>query len=112
MIVEEFTHLPLNEEIQYSTGSIWLSEEVVMDYGDRQVLYVIGHSSAMGGCCAGWFPPHDYIHVIGYLLKWQYRTNENGCPVSQIEPIRDEAVREEIKQLLRRRHMIDVVEVW
>lgn len=111
-MIEEFAHFPLNEEIHYSTGYIWKSEESTLRYGNEDVLYFVGNTSAMGGCCAGWYPPHMYIMVVGYLRKWQCRTNENGLPVSEIEPIRDPIIREDLIRILRERYKIDEVVVW
>jgi hypothetical protein len=34
-------------------------------------------------------------------MKWQYRTNANGLPVTEIEPIPDKTDRTAIKKLLR-----------
>jgi len=111
-MLEEYAHFPLNEEIEYSTGCVWKSEETTFKYGDEDVLYFVGHTSAMGGCCAGWYPPHQYIMVPGYLRNWQCRTNERGLPVSEIEPIRDEKVRDDIVRQLRAKYKIDEVVIW
>ncbi|MFO8011183.1 MAG: hypothetical protein R6U89_10285 [Dehalococcoidia bacterium] len=109
---EEYAHFPLNEEIEYSTGYIWKSEETTMPYDDEEIIYFVGHTSAMGGCCAGWYPPHMYIMVPGYLRNWQCRTNDSGLPVSEIEPIRDEATRDGIIKFLREKYDIDEVVIW
>ena len=111
-MLEEYAHFPLNEEIEYSTGCIWKSEETTMPYGDENVLYFVGNTSAAGGCCAGWYPPHMYIMVVGYLRNWQCRTNDQGLPISEVEPIRDEAIRNEITQTLRKQYKINEVVIW
>lgn len=109
---EDYAHIPLNEEIEYSTGCIWKSEETTMPYEGEEVLYFVGNTSAMGGCCAGYYPPHKYIMVIGYLRNWQCKANDQGLPVSEIEPIRDEKIRNKITQTLREQYKINEVVVW
>ena len=111
-MLEEYAHFPLNEEIEYSTGCVWKSEEETMTYGDEEVLYFVGNSSAMGGCCTGYYPPHKYIMIPGYLRNWQCKTNDQGLPISEIEPIRDEKIRNELVQLFRGKYNINEVVVW
>ncbi len=111
-MLEDYAHLPLNEEIEYSTGSIWKSEEETMTYGEEEVLYFVGNTSAMGGCCAGYYPPHKYIMIPGYLKNWQCKTNDQGLPVSEIEPIRDDTIRKELLLLFRDKFKIDEVVIW
>jgi len=111
-MLEDFAHFPLGEEIEYSTGCVWKSEEDIMTYGDDEVLYFIGNTSGMGGCCAGYYPPHKYIMIPGYLRNWQCRTNDQGLPVSEIEPIRDSRIRDELTKLFRDKYKIDEVVIW
>jgi len=95
----EYTHLPLGEEIRALAGYYCPGKENILKYKDREVLYVTGNAALESSCCGSgcWC----YANVPGYVLRWQYRTNERGLPVTEIEPVRDKADQDSIKKLIR-----------
>ncbi len=107
----EYTHTPPGEEVRALAGSYWKTEEGRLSFRGREILYFIGVTSEICGCC-GSCPSFQYIKVPGYVKDWQYCTNEGGLPVSTIEPIRNEEEQREIAKLLQEKHHISQVEFW
>ena len=48
--------------------------------------------------------------VPGYILKWQYRKNEEGLPLSEIEAITDFQTKKEIEHIIHEREAVTRVE--
>jgi len=105
MAVRKYTHLELDKEIPAGISAYYIPQkEVRLQYHDRQVLYIIGHAEIeTAGCYGGKCGPSSWKYSIvpGYLLKWQNEQNEAGRPVSEVEPIKDETVRNEIRQIIQ-----------
>ena len=40
-------------------------------------------------------------NVEGYIVKWKYKEDDDGQPVSEIEPIRDAINQKEIAEILK-----------
>lgn len=110
--MHDYTHSPLNEEIEMPAGCYWKSEEDTLSYGGEEALYFVGNTSIVSSCCAGYFPPRNYIMVIGYVRAWQCKTNTEGIPVSELESITDEKTQEDIRVILQQRYGIEEVVFW
>lgn len=74
-----------------------------MEFQDREVLYVIGHvvvetTCQLGSSCA----PANYWYatVPGYIVNWQTSKNDKGLPVTEIEPITDTDIQNNIRKLI------------
>ena len=106
----EYTHLKLNEDVYNKTGYYTPQKEVRLKYNDREVLYVVGQAVIESSCCGvgNW----GYVTVPGYILNWQNETNEAGLPVSEVEPISDKAIRENISQIIKEAELISQIEFW
>lgn len=105
-LAQEYVHHPLNQEVNAISGCYVLVKEVRMPFRGREVLYLVGHAAfdaccGAGGCVYGLVP--------GFVLSWKSSTNEHGLAVSQVEPIRDEALQKELEQLLDKQEMIQQV---
>ncbi len=97
---EDHVHLELDQVIEFISGSYSLTGEGRMPFNGREVLYAVGVAMLDRSCCGS--GGCRFLKVPGYLLRWQYRTGEDGRPVSRVEPVRDEAERMEIRRLLER----------
>jgi len=107
----EYTHIKLDQECNCLAGYYAPQKEVRLEYNGREVLYVVGKAVIEAACCSApgtW----AYILVPGYIVNWQSRTNEAGLPVSDIEPISDKAVQQEIKRIIREAESIPQVDFW
>jgi len=76
------------------------STEHSLEYKGRKVLYCYTEASAISFCSASGASYAGNMIVKGYVVRWQYGTNENGEALSEIEPISDKKEQEEISQIL------------
>ena len=108
----EYTHSKLNEDLPSLAGHYTLQKEVRLSYNNREVLYVVGQAAIEAPCCGtgNW----AYAFVPGYIVNWQYKTNEVGLPVSKVEPIpiSDSATREAVGRVIRQAESISRIEFW
>ena len=88
----EYTHQKLNEDSHCIAGYYTPQKEVRLKYNNREVLYVIGQAVVEASCCGN--KSWNYALVPGYIINWQNKRNEAGLPVSEVEPISDEAPQE------------------
>jgi hypothetical protein len=44
--------------------------------------------------------------VPGFISKWKHRRNEEGLTVSQVEPIQDPHIQEQVRTLIDKREMV------
>ena len=65
MGLRQYTRLEPDKEISPIAGYYVPQKEVRMKYGDREILYVVGHATIDGSCCAvgSW----GYALVPGYI---------------------------------------------
>ncbi len=108
----EYTHLPLGKDVPAFAGYYVPEKEVRIPFHGREVLYVIGQVVVETACqditCT---PGSDwYAMVPGYILRWQYRKNEDGLPVSETEMITDYKTRKEIEHIIQEREAATRVE--
>jgi hypothetical protein len=104
----QYAHIPLDEEVQAIGGYYVLEKEVRLPYHGEEVLYVIGMSLVDSSCCA--VTGCKYAIIPGYVLEWHHRTNEEGLPVTEVQPIRDESTRKEITDLIKAADFVQHVE--
>ncbi len=70
--------------------------------GGREFLYVVG-DALIGSSCVG-AGTLRYVRVPGFIAQWQFRLDDNGNPVSTVDPVRDEKNREEIQTMLLKKY--------
>jgi hypothetical protein len=106
----EYTHQPLNDDFTSISGHYTLHKEVRQQYGDRELLYVIGQACMDSACCGtgNW----DYGLVPGYIISWQTQTNEAGLPITEVEPIADARVKADIEHYVKDTESVSRVEFW
>lgn len=104
----EYTHLELGTYVEAPSGYYTPTEEGLLTYRGREVLYVVGETKVEASCCGvGSF---RYIQVPGYVIAWKARKNQNDLPVSEVEPIRDEDARREIRKTLQEEYSCSMIE--
>ena len=106
----EYTHLKVNEDITCIAGYYTPLKEVRLPYNGREVLYVVGQAVIESSCCG--IGCWGYVLVPGYILNWQNKTNDAGLPVSEVEPILDKIVRDNISQIIKEAESISQIEFW
>jgi hypothetical protein len=110
--VLEYTHLPLDQDVPAFAGYYIPEKEVRIPFHGREILYVIGQVVVETACqeitCN---PGSNYYAIVpGYVLKWQYRKNEEGLPLSKIEAITDFKTKRKIEQIIEEREAVTRVE--
>ncbi len=106
----KYTHLELNKDISCVTGFYTPQKEVRLKNNDREVLYVVGRAVIESSCCGvgNW----GYALVPGYIVSWQNERNAAGLPISEVEPISDEASRSSIRKIIKEVENISPIEFW
>jgi hypothetical protein len=98
----EHVHQAIGEEIRGMSGYYMILEEGVLEYGGREVLYMLGAAAADTSCCGG--AGMGFIQVPGYIKALRARRNPDGLWVSDVERVSGEEERREIAKLLKARH--------
>ncbi len=98
----EHVHQPLEEEIRSIAGYYMVLEEGVLEYRDRQILYLVQMAAIETSCCGR--GGMGFIYVPGYVTALKARRNRDGLWVSDVERVEGEEDRREITRLLRARH--------
>lgn len=96
----EFVHPRLEEEITSISGHYVLAHEKVLRYGGKDVLCFLGYAVCDTSCCgsSGW----AYALVAGFVLGFKVRKNQEGCWISEVEPVSDEGTRKAIAGMIGR----------
>ena len=108
-MTKEYTH-ELNTEVRSISGGYCLDEEGIIEMDGRQVLYVLGNAVVDSSCCGVY--GCRFAVVPGYVVKWKYKTTEDGIPVSEIEPIPGEQTKQELTRYLKTKEGVTQVQFW
>ncbi len=106
----EFTHPELGQEVRTISGYYIPREEHTLEYGGRELVYVMGQACIDASCCgtAAW----NYIQVPGFLVKKHVRGGGTAPPVSEVETIQDQDTRNGIRDLLLKEYPGIRIEIW
>ncbi|MBI4303076.1 MAG: hypothetical protein HY665_01870, partial [Chloroflexi bacterium] len=85
-------------------------KELKVEYGEREVLCVVGVSVVESSCCGS--GSRVYAMVPGYLKTWQNKKNGSGLPVSEVEPITEEAAKVAIGKSIKKTENVPFVDFW
>ena len=108
-MTKEYTH-ELNKEIRSISGGYELDKEEKVEMDGKEVLYAVGNAELDSSCCGYW--GCRYALVPGFVVNWKHKENDNGIPVSTVEPITDENVKEKLTKLLETKEMVNQVRFW
>jgi hypothetical protein len=106
----KYLHLEIGKDIATGiAGYYTLLKEVRLPFNGREVLYIVGRAVLEASCCGtgDW----TYATVPGYLVGWKTST-EAGLPASDIEPMLNEAEREEVQRIIQDKEFVEVVHFW
>ena len=103
----EYVHQGLNQEITAIGGHYVLVKEARLPYQGREVLYLVGHAAFDTSCCG----PGGcaYALVPGFVTNWHSDQTEEGLDISQLEPIENADIQNDIRRLIERLETIQQV---
>jgi hypothetical protein len=108
-MTKEYIH-DLNKEVRSIAGWYTLYKEERVSHRGRDYLYLVGDGAVETSCC-GTAGCH-YAVVPGAVVRWKSKTNEKGLPISLVEPLTDEEVRAELKEIVSKREGVSQVQFW
>ena len=108
----EYVHQEIGEEVIALAGYYAVLKELRLQRNGRDVLCVIGMCAVESSCCGQ--RSFNYAIVPGYVVNWKGRVNEAGRPITEVEPVTDQATKQEITQTLWETEVIlkTNVEFW
>ncbi|OGO06525.1 MAG: hypothetical protein A2Y92_05755 [Chloroflexi bacterium RBG_13_57_8] len=106
----KYTHLELNKDIAAPSGYYTPQKEVRLKYDGREVLYVLSQAVIESSCCGA--SDFNSALVPGFIVKWRGEKNKEGQPVSKVESISDETVRDAVRRHIKETEHITRVEFW
>ena len=98
----EHVHQPIGEEIRSIAGYYMVIEERVLEYGGRELLYLVEMAAVDTSCCGR--GGMGFIMVPGYINALRARRGEDGLWVSDVDRVEDGEERKEITRQLRAMH--------
>ncbi len=106
----EYIHDPLDQPIESIAGYYTPLQELRLAYNGREVLCILGyvavessHYLTGGG---------TYALIPGYIVKWKFKENNGGMSISEVEPIRDEEVRQGISAAINEIEPAKIIDFW
>ena len=102
-----FIHLELNQEVQAIGGHYVLTKEVRMPFNGQEVLYYVGYGLVNTSCCG--MGGTCYALVPGFIRHWKNSTTPDGNPVSNVLPIQDQLLQQEIQRLITQKEQVPQV---
>jgi hypothetical protein len=108
--MRKYTHLELNKDVPAPSGYYTPQKEVRLKYNGREVLYVLSEAVIESSCCG----TGDFISALvpGYVTGWRAGKSKEGYPVSEVEPIDDEAMRDAIRRIIKENEHVTQTEFW
>jgi hypothetical protein len=104
-----FVHA-LNEEFRSVAGYYIFLQEGLVEYGGKQILYLLGEGEADTACCGRgrWL----YVLVPGTVLDWKGSQDGQGRPISLVDPLEDPLSRNYLKRYILETEGISQVQFW
>ena len=106
--MSKYTHFELNKDIKSMAGYYTPLKEARLKYNGREVLYVVGQAVIEASCCGA--GSYGYVLVPGYIANWQNEKNEDGLPISEVEPISDGVSKSNIRKIIKEAEHISQIE--
>ena len=104
---KDYVHPILNQEHAAIAGYYVLTKECRLPLHGKDVLYYVGYGVLDNSCCG--MGGCAYAMVPGFVVRWRYRQTSEGLFVSSIEPIRDEAIKNEVKHLIEKDEVVSQI---
>jgi hypothetical protein len=96
----DFSHPVLNETIRSIGGEYRFNTERRAIGKNGEFLYFSGYFMVDRSCCG--VAGSAYALVAGYIVKWKYRTGEDGRFVSLVRPVKNLRDRADITAIIKK----------
>jgi len=108
----EYTHQKIGEEVTALAGYYTITDELRIKHNNREILCVIGMCFVESSCCGS--RAFRYAAVPGYIVSWHKKKDKAERPISEVEPLTDDALKREITAILGEKHTIfkQNIEFW
>lgn len=108
----DYVHLvKQGQEFGWEIRSYSASERT-FEYNGRTVLLVEVEASDCTFCDGSVAQNLTGANIEGYVLRWQYRENDDGLPVSEVESIADRTEQKGIAEMLKSRYSRSQLNFW
>jgi len=81
----KFVHPLLNHEVDAIGGHYLISKEALLQDGNENILYFLGHAITDRTCCGT--GGCGYAIIAGHVIAYRTGMNEDGRYVSEIMPV-------------------------
>jgi len=109
-MLTHYTHRPLGEEVRSISGYYAIDEEKRILFQGREILLAKGCWAVDSSCCGT--GGCGFALVPGYVLQWKASTNEEGQPVSRIEPVTDDEEKQALRKRILESEKVQQVNFW
>jgi len=92
----EYVHYPLPAEVNAIGGYYVLQSEKELSFEGKRLLYLSGYGVVDSSCCGT--GGCQYIYVPGFIADSRVKKDSAGNPVSLIEPVLDESLRQKVRE--------------
>lgn len=107
---KEYIHDEPGKSIDSISGYYTPLQELQLKYNGRDVLCVLGYVAVESSHYR--IGSGAYSLVPGYIVKWRFRESEDGKPVSEVEPIKDEEARQDISAAINEIEPAKIIDFW
>jgi hypothetical protein len=97
MTTRTYAH-ELNREIRSISGWYMLEKEERITHRGRDYVYAVGQGAVETSCCG--IGGCRYALVPGAVLRWKSKTDDRGVSLSEVEPVSDPQVQEELRRII------------
>ncbi len=88
-MTKDYVHPALNEEVTAIGGHYVSEKDERITINGREVLYILGYSVVDTSCCG--VGGGRFAVVPGWLVRYKYRTESSGLPVSEVTPVEEDS---------------------
>ena len=103
----EYVHYPLPTEVKAIGGYYVLQSERELSLEGKRLLYLSGYGVVDSSCCGT--GGCQYIYVPGFIAHTRVKEDSAGNPVSLIEPVLDDDLRQRVRDALYRQEGVSQV---
>ncbi|MGC8907092.1 MAG: hypothetical protein ACP5M0_06575 [Desulfomonilaceae bacterium] len=87
------------QEIRSIGARYEFDAEAILEWNGRPILYAVGNAVVDASCCGFW--GCRYCVVAGYVVRYKFDADAHGNPLSEVIPIADTSLKQQITDALK-----------